>query len=370
MNTKQILIAALLASVFAPALAWSREPNVAFEATTFDNGDDKHVREHVVVRHGDATHVMSGVDQMNFSGPLIHVRTVKNAPYSGEAITERRQVLSDGNQINKSSSTVNYRDSAGRTRQEVRDDSGKVKHVTIRDAVEGSTYLLNPQTKTATKIGPMGDIRAMPDQARAEATGVRDKGFAERDAIREKMRADPDKGKVTEEVRKGPNGEHIIVKRIERGDGESGKQIREDVRIRLASGVDGRSMPGIDVLERMGPMLAGHFGDSKWSKNVSTKDLGTKDIEGVKALGKLRSYEIPAGEIGNKNPIIVSTETWYSPDLQATVHSRHSDPRTGERIYRLASLKREEPAAALFSIPSDYKVSEAIKNVHKIEIRK
>ncbi|MES2900511.1 MAG: hypothetical protein V4723_12345 [Pseudomonadota bacterium] len=370
MNTKQILLATLLAGAFAPALALATEPNVAFEAGSFDNGDDKQVREHVVVRNGDATHVMSGFDHMNFSGSLLRGRVVKNAPYSGEAITERQHTLGDGNQITKSSSTLNYRDSAGRTRQEVRDDNGKVRTVTIRDSVEGSTYILNPETRTATKIGPIGDLRAMGDKARADAAVIRDKAHAERDALREKMRADLDKGKYSEEVRKGPNGEHIIVKRIERKDGEPGKQIREDVRIRLANGLDGKTMAGLDVLERMGPMMAGHFGDSKWSRNVSNKDLGSKDIDGVKAQGKMRSYEIPAGEIGNKNPIIVSTETWYSPDLQVTVYSKHSDPRTGDRTYRLASLKREEPAPALFTVPSDYKINEPIKHMHKFEIKK
>ncbi len=331
MNTKQILLATVLASAFAPALALATEPNVAFEAGSFDSGDDKQVREHVIVRNGETAHVLGGLDQMNFGGSLLRGKAVKNAPYSGEAITERQHTLGDGNQITKSSSTLNYRDSAGRTRQEVRDESGKVRTITIRDAVEGVTYILNPEARTATKIGPIGDLRAMADKARADAGVMRDKAHAERDALREKMRAE---GKVSEEVRKGPNGEHIIVKRIERTEGEPGKQIREDVRIRLANGLDGKPMPGLNVIERMAPMLAGHFGDSKWSRNATSKDLGTKDMEGVKAQGKLRSYEIPAGEIGNKNPIIVSTETWYAPELQVTVYSKHSDPRTGDQCLR------------------------------------
>lgn len=365
MNTKKILIAALLAAAFTPALASASEPNVAFELAAFDNGgDDKEgvVRERVVVRDGEAAHLMAGFDNLQFNGHMLRGRTVKNAPYSGEAVTERLQNLSDGNQITKSSTTVHYRDSAGRTRQETRDDSGKVRRVTIHDTVEGITYILNPESKTVTKIGPMRDVRALGDKARAEA----DKARAEAD----KVRAEMDKSRVTEDVRKGPNGEHIIIKRVERGEGELGKQIREDVRIRLASRLDGMKMPGLEMIERMGPML-GHFGDSKWSRNASVKDLGSKDIDGVKAQGKLRSYDIPAGEIGNKNPIIVSTETWYSPELQVTMYSKHSDPRNGERIYRLASLKRDEPAAALFAIPSDYKVIEPLKHqVHKVEIKK
>ncbi len=377
MNTKQILIAAVLASSFAPALALATEPNVAFEAGSFDSsGDDKQVRERVIVRDGDTTHLMTGFENLSFGG-MLRGKAIKNAPYSGEAITERQQNLADGNQITKSSSTVQYRDSAGRTRQEVRDDSGKPKRVTINDPVGDVTWILHPETKTATRIGLSPEARALSEKARADAQAIRakahaerDKAHAERDALRDKVRAELASGKTVEEVRKGPNGEHIIVKRVERSDGEPGKQIREDVRIRVATNLDGMKMPGVDIAERLGPLLAGSLGDNKWSRNVNSKDLGTKDIEGVKAQGKLRSYEIPAGEIGNRNPIIVSTETWYAPELQVTVYSKHSDPRTGERIYRLAGLKRDEPAASLFSVPSDYKINETANAVHKFEFKK
>lgn len=91
--------------------------------------------------------------------------------------------------------------------------------------------------------------------------------------------------------------------------------------------------------------------------------MGSKEFDGIKAEGKLVSYEIPAGEIGNTNPIIVSDESWTSPELQITVYSKHSDPRTGDRIYRLNNLKRDEVAATLFSIPSDYKVRDLSKGL-------
>jgi len=85
-----------------------------------------------------------------------------------------------------------------------------------------------------------------------------------------------------------------------------------------------------------------------------TKTLGTKDFEGVKSEGKQTTWTIPAGKIGNRNPITVTSESWYSPDLQVTVYSRHSDPRTGESIYKLAALKRAEPSPDLFKVPEDY----------------
>ena len=43
-----------------------------------------------------------------------------------------------------------------------------------------------------------------------------------------------------------------------------------------------------------------------------------------------------------------------------TVYTRHSDPRSGDTVFRLDSLKREEPAASLFAVPSDYTVKEPL----------
>ncbi len=34
--------------------------------------------------------------------------------------------------------------------------------------------------------------------------------------------------------------------------------------------------------------------------------------------------------------------------------TRHSDPRTGESIYRLAAIKRAEPSPDLFKVPEGY----------------
>src|SRR5690606_26556263 len=69
-----------------------------------------------------------------------------------------------------------------------------------------------------------------------------------------------------------------------------------------------------------------------------TTSLGSKAFDGVRADGKSTTWTIPAGRIGNRNPINIQSETWYSPELQVTVYSRYSDPRTGESIYRLSGI--------------------------------
>jgi hypothetical protein len=76
----------------------------------------------------------------------------------------------------------------------------------------------------------------------------------------------------------------------------------------------------------------------------------------MKAEGTSTVWTIPAGRIGNRNAINVTKESWYSSDLQVMVLTRHNDPRTGESIYRLASISRGEPSADLFKVPEGYGV--------------
>jgi hypothetical protein len=323
MNTKLILIAALLAGAFAPAIARA----------------DEEVRRERIIINGQEVDQMPG-EHEGFGGAMLQMRAkgVKNAPYSAEIVSEQQHNLADGNQIVNKRSTMSYRDSAGRTRQEIRDAAGVLRSVTINDNVAGTTYILNPEAKTATKIGPRREMaRIAGDKARAR--------IAEMDS---------------------DGGERVIVKRIERdGDGPMRQRIREDVRISVRKELAGG--PNMAAMERIGPVIAGAFGDMKWAAKASVKDLGTREIDGIKAQGKMKSYEIPAGEIGNRNPIVVASESWYSPELQVTLLTKRSDPRTGERSWRMAGIKREEPAAALFAVPSDYAVKDVALQIQKIE---
>ena len=251
-------------------------------------------------------------------GPLsARMQPVRNAPYSAHAIRERQQTLVDGNQINdRRRPTVYSRDSAGRTRQEIVNDRGELQTVTINDPVANLTWILKPQEKVAIRI----------DRNRPAAL--------------------PPIGR-----RKTPDGvDEVIVRRVERVNPDAHQRTQEDVRIQVpkTAADNGLGM-------RLAP-LANAIDDAKWSSKTVTKDLGARDFGGIRAEGKLRSYEIPAGAIGNRNPIVVSDETWTAPDLQVTVYTKHSDPRSGDIVFRLENVKREEPAAALFTVPADYTV--------------
>jgi hypothetical protein len=92
--------------------------------------------------------------------------------------------------------------------------------------------------------------------------------------------------------------------------------------------------------------------------NVTTVSLGTQTINGVLAEGTRTTRTIPAGAIGNTNPIVITVERWYSPDLQTVVMMKRDDPRMGETTFQLTNIQRQEPDASLFEVPSDYAVKQ------------
>ncbi len=98
-------------------------------------------------------------------------------------------------------------------------------------------------------------------------------------------------------------------------------------------------------------------------KETTTTSLGTQTINGVSAQGTRITRTIPAGEIGNQRPIVITIEKWYSPDLQETVMTKRSDPRMGETVFQLTNIQRAEPAATLFQVPADYTVEEGRAHV-------
>ena len=91
---------------------------------------------------------------------------------------------------------------------------------------------------------------------------------------------------------------------------------------------------------------------------ATAEQLGTRQFDGVKAMGRKSTSVIPAGDIGNDRPIEITDERWESPELRMLVYSRTSDPRTGVVEYRLTNINRAEPPADLFTIPADYTVVE------------
>jgi len=90
--------------------------------------------------------------------------------------------------------------------------------------------------------------------------------------------------------------------------------------------------------------------------NVKTESLGTQVIGGVTAQGTRITRTIPAGQIGNQAPIVITIERWYSPELQTDVMRKEVNPQFGETTFQLTNIVRAEPDASLFQVPSNYTI--------------
>jgi len=229
-------------------------------------------------------------------------------PYIAEEVTERIQTLADGNQLVSSTRQRTYQDSSGRTRHEKYDEKGTLTNVFVWDGARGS-FTLSPASKIMYRSPPQPDDSAARAQQKTAGAAPQ-----------------------------------LVLSGVARTNGST-------TQVKVA-GADNGSVP------QWARMLADMLGDSKFVANRTSKQLGLRFFEGVQAEGTLVSYEIPAGAQGNRLPITVSMESWTARDLPVTMYFKSSDPRNGDYITRITSLRREEPAADLFVAPSDYTVVE------------
>ncbi len=240
-----------------------------------------------------------GPERGRFLGaePGMPGRVVKNAPYSADVVTETTQTLADGNHIHQISNSKIYRDSDGRTRLE--------QSLNGLSAIAGSTALPH--------------VVFIHDP-------VAHQSFALNADARTATRSGTERpGRGNGPPPPGNNG----------GSGEMRDQM---AMVRMREGFPG--------------------GRGANAQNVKTESLGRQTIEGVVADGTRTTLTIPAGQLGNEQPIQVVTERWYSADLQTVVLLKRSDPRSGETVTKLANVSRAEPSHSLFEVPADYKVTE------------
>ena len=87
-----------------------------------------------------------------------------------------------------------------------------------------------------------------------------------------------------------------------------------------------------------------------------TERLGTQTMDGIPIQGTRTTTTYAAGTMGNDGPVSATAEIWISPDLNIVISSKIYDPRQGERIQTLSSIRRDEPDSALFQVPQGYQV--------------
>jgi hypothetical protein len=225
-------------------------------------------------------------------------RVIKNAPYSADIVTESTQTLSDGNRIKQSTTVKVYRDSEGRTRREQAANLGGLS--------------------TSTKMPSLVIIHD-PVAGVSLALNAKDKTGS-------RATFTPGGGPGRGPGGRGPNPSGRL----------QGQQASEQSAARP------RRAPGSDP-------------------NMKTESLGTRSFDGVMAEGRRVTMTIPAGQMGNEQPIQIVTETWYSSELQATLYHKRTDPRNGETVTRFSNISRTEPSRTLFDAPSDFKVTETAR---------
>lgn len=282
---------------------------------------------------GDNTFVFVS-SEMSIDGKL-----VKGAPYSAQAINESVQTLAGGNRIVRQNTSTIYRDSEGRTRREQSisvvggfSAAGEPAQTTfINDPVAGVNYILDAKNRTARKIdysARMAAEKRMVETMKAKTEAMKGKTAESGASADEKIAAEK------------------MAAAKAAGAGE--------FRFEMKTGGPGAG----PVIARGGPGGPG-FVMMGNKKNTRKEELGKQTIEGVEAEGTRYTTTIAAGEIGNEQPIEMVFESWFSPELQTVVMSKHSDPRSGENTYRLTNINRTEPPHSLFEVPADYTIHEA-----------
>ena len=266
--------------------------------------------------------------------------SVKGAPYTGQAVTETTQTLADGNRIVNRSTATLYRDSEGRTRREqtLKSISGMTsgnpaQTILISDPVAGVSYTLDPANKIARKNG------SWQFQRTPAAAGA---GSGNMVYFGQGSGAGAGVGQGQSGPGPGAGAASAQFSAVRTPGGE--------VKVTTGSGESQVFYAQVPTTATRVPFNA--------EANYNTEKLGTQVVEGVSAEGTRTTTTIAAGTIGNERPIEIVDERWYSPDLKTMVMTRHTDPRSGEMVYRLTNIDRTEQPHSLFEVPADYQIKE------------
>jgi len=190
------------------------------------------------------------------------------------------------------------------------------KTILINDAVAGVTYRLEPDSHVAVK-SPALNLQAQMDKQMVEK-------------------------KIAEAKASGGNV------RILRAPADAQTGARNAAEISMIDKLTAEAKAsGANVLFL-----------SKTAPDAKTESLGKQTIEGVEAEGTRITTTIPAGQIGNEQPIQIVSERWFAPDLQTFVLTKRNDPMAGETVYKLSNITRADPDPSLFQVPAGYTVTD------------
>jgi hypothetical protein len=256
--------------------------------------------------------------------------SVKGAPYTATATTDTIQALADGNRIVNKSAAFVARDSDGRTRrEETMSNAGPLplspmKMVFIDDPITGSAYVLNMTEKTVDVM------KAVATRVMTGAVGIR-----------------------------SPDGTPVIAL----PGPETGSRVATGKMVQ-AQQLDEINAGQVTVAGA-GPALGSRIAIDKMAQTqlfgqINQQALGSEVVEGLNCDHQLATQTIPAGALGNEQPIVITSETWISPELHLLIMKKHNDPRFGETVYKLTNIARGDPDPSLFQIPSDFRIMDKL----------
>ena len=222
-------------------------------------------------------------------------------PFSADVVEETDRVLADGNHIHRESHGRIFRDAQGRTRSENEvgafgPGTKPFVHIMISDPVEGRFILLNPGQKTATI--------------------------------------------------------HQFGKRVSAGLGvTAANNATKPAAPATAAAEPGAMLPLRNLQGASGTQASG-------KRQISREDLGATEIEGYTVTGTRYTHTIPAGEVGNDQPMTTTNERWFSSDLKMDLLNKSESPEAGKHVRKLVNIRLGDPDPLLFQVPADYTVKE------------
>jgi len=95
---------------------------------------------------------------------------------------------------------------------------------------------------------------------------------------------------------------------------------------------------------------------------IQKENLDLESIEGISVQHYRETQTIPAGQIGNDQDLVITSEFWYSGELRLNLKATRNDPRFGEESLTVSDIERSEPPASQFEIPTDYTVTDVPRN--------
>jgi hypothetical protein len=233
-----------------------------------------------------------------------NAEVVKSQPYQAQADTEMKQTLADGSHIAQSTKAIVARDSDGRTvRIQKLSTIGPWRSASNSPQADSPTLttIFDPVTQTHTDYTSDSEVA------------------------------------------------HVLPMRTPPAGTTISGQMRGFAMVGPGPGAGGPG-PVVFAVQRAADSDEGGI-----NPNSKVEQIGAKTVEGISVTGTRTTTTIPAGTIGNDKDLLITRETWYSPDLKLVIQSTQTDPRFGETTYSLTNIQRYEPDAALFQVPAGYK---------------